>query len=95
MKLRKNTFSHLLYHPVHCTYVGKKGSLFGNILQVLKPLAHDYFFLLAHKKPQDGNQSPFSGIKSVDQQTENQILVWIDNFGSVDFERIEESGTQG
>ena len=35
------------------------------------------------------------GIKSVDQQTENQILVWIDNFGSVDFERIEESGTYG
>ena len=47
------------------------------------------------KKPRDGNQSPFTGIKSVDQQTENQILVWIDNFGSVDFERIEESGTQG
>ena len=47
------------------------------------------------KKPRDGNQSPFTGIKSVDQQTENQILVWIDNFGSVDFERIEESGSEG
>ena len=78
---------------MQCTFVGKKGQFVWQ--NAASPKAHDYFFLLTHEKSQDGNQSPFSGIKSVDQQTENQILVWIDNFGLVDFERIEESGTQG
>ena len=62
------------------------------MLQVLNPMTTFFFSLMKNPKTV---QSPFSGIKSVDQQTENQILVWIDNFGSVGFERkIEESGTQ-